>query len=125
MADAAAGRGPRVVMITGPSGIGKPALLAEAARRAAVPVLAVHAFAPDQDEAWSLAGRLAGQAAGRLPVPVAAVLAEPEASALAEVIPGLAGLPGPAPGVPDERTRRAFALQARSASSRPRHGLAA
>jgi len=110
IAAAAAGRSPRVVMITGPSGIGKSALLAEAAQRATVPVLAAQAFAPDQDDAWSLAGRLVGQAARLLPVP-AAVLAEPEASALAEVIPGLAGPPGPAPGVLDERTRRAFALQ--------------
>jgi DNA-binding SARP family transcriptional activator/tetratricopeptide (TPR) repeat protein len=111
IADAASGYGPRVVMVTGPSGIGKSALLAEVARRATVPVLAAQAFAPDQDDAWSLAGRLVGQAARLLPVPTAAVLAEPEASALAEVIPGLAGLPGPAPGVLDERTRRAFALQ--------------
>lgn len=111
IAAAIAGRSPRVVLITGPSGIGKSALLAEAARRATVPVLAAQAFAADQDDAWSLAGRLVGQAARLLPVPAAAVLAEPEASALAEVIPGLAGPPGPAPGGLDERTRRAFALQ--------------
>ena len=110
IADAAAGRGPRVVLLAGPSGIGKSALLAEAARRAGVPVLAAQAFAPDQDAAWSLAGRLLGQAARRLPVPAAAVLAEPEASALAEVVPGLAGPAGAALGV-DEETRRAFALQ--------------
>jgi hypothetical protein len=124
IADAAAGRGPRVVLITGPSGIGKSALLAEAAQRATVPVLAAQAFAPDQDEAWSLAGRLAGQAARRLPVPAAAVLAEPEASALAEVVPGLAGLPGAALARLDEETRRAFALQGAvrliAAAARPR-----
>ena len=100
IADAAAGRGPRVVLVTGPSGIGKSALLAEAARRADVPVLAAQAFAPDQDEAWSLAARLLSQAARRLPVPVAAVLTEPEASALAEVVPGLAGPPGCRPRRP-------------------------
>ena len=111
IADAAAGRGPRVVLVTGPSGIGKSALLAEAARRAGVPVLSAQAFAPDQDQAWSLAGRLLGQAARRLPVPVAAVLAEPEASALAEVVPGLAVPPGAALGSLDEETGRAFALQ--------------
>ena len=98
-------------MVTGPSGIGKSALLAEAARRAGVPVLAAQAFAPDQDEAWSLAGRLLGQASRRLPAPVAAILPEPEASALAEVVPGLAGPPGAALGGLDEQTRRAFALQ--------------
>lgn len=80
--DAAAGQGPRVVLVTGPSGIGKSALLAEAARRADMRVLSAQAFAPDQDEAWSLAGRL------------------------------------------DEQNR-AFALRARSASSRPWHSRAA
>ena len=130
IADAAAGHGPRVVLVTGPSGIGKSALLAEAARRADVPVLSAQAFAPDQDQAWSLAGRLLGQAARRLPVPVAAVLAEPEASALTEVVPGL-GVPSPAspspftaPGSVDEETRRAFALQGAvrlvAAAARPR-----
>ena len=92
IADAAAGRGPRAVLVTGPGGIGKSALLAEAARRTGVPVLAAQAFAPDQDQAWSLAAWLLSQAARLLPVP--ALLAEPEASALAEVAPGLAGLPG-------------------------------
>ena len=110
IADAAAGHGPRVVLLTGPSGIGKSALLAEAARRADVPVLAAQAFAPDQDGAWSLAGRLLGQAATLLPTP-AAVLAEPEASALAEVVPGLALPPGTAVGGLDEQARRALALQ--------------
>jgi DNA-binding SARP family transcriptional activator/tetratricopeptide (TPR) repeat protein len=124
VADAAAGRGPRVVLVTGPSGIGKSALLAEAAGRAGGPVLAAQAFAPDQHEAWSLAGRLLGQAARRLPAPVAAVLAEPEASALAEVVPGLTGPPGAALGGVDEETRRAFALQGAvrlvAAAARPR-----
>ena len=58
IAAAAAGCGPRVVLVTGPNGIGKSVLLEEAARRADVPVLSAQAFAPDQDEAWSLAGRL-------------------------------------------------------------------
>jgi DNA-binding SARP family transcriptional activator/tetratricopeptide (TPR) repeat protein len=111
IAAAAAGRGPRVVTVTGPSGIGKSALLAEAARRADVPVLSAQAFAPDRCAAWSLAGRLLGQASRRLPAPVATVLTEPEASALAEVVPGLAGPPGAALGGLDEVTRRAFALQ--------------
>jgi DNA-binding SARP family transcriptional activator/tetratricopeptide (TPR) repeat protein len=124
IADAAAGRGSRAVMLTGPSGIGKSALLAEAAQRAAVPVLAAQAFAPDQDEAWSLAGQLLGQAARQLPVPVIAVLTEPEASALAEAVPGLAVPPGAALGGLDEEARRAFALQGAvrllAAAARPR-----
>ena len=111
IADAAAGHGPRAVLLTGPSGIGKSVLLAEAARRADLPVLAAQAFAPDQDEAWSLAGRLLGQAAKRLLAPAAGILAEPEASALAEVVPGLPVPPGAVLGGLDERTRRAFALQ--------------
>jgi DNA-binding SARP family transcriptional activator len=112
IADAAAGCGPRAVLVTGPGGIGKSALLAEAERRADGPVLAVQAFAPDQDQAWSLAARLLSQAARRLPVPVPALLAEPEASALAEVAPGLAGSPAAAFGGLDDHDRRAFALQA-------------
>jgi hypothetical protein len=76
-----------------------------------VPVLAAQAFAPDQDEAWSLASRLLSQAGQRLSVAVAAILAEPEASALAEVVPGLSGPPGTGFGGLDEQNRRAFALQ--------------
>ena len=124
IADAAAGHGPRVVLVTGPSGIGKSALLAEAARQADALVLAAQAFAPDQDQAWSLAGRLLSQAGNWLSVPVSAILAEPEASALAEVVPGLAGPPGAGLGDLDEETRRAFALQGAvrlvAATARPR-----
>ena len=123
IADAAAGHGPRAVLLTGPSGIGKSALLAEAARRADGPVLSAQAFAPDQDGAWSLAGRLLGQAARLLPAP-AAVLAEPEARALAEVVPGLAVSPGTAVDGLDEQARRALALQGAvrllAAAARPR-----
>ncbi|MGH3226250.1 MAG: BTAD domain-containing putative transcriptional regulator, partial [Streptosporangiaceae bacterium] len=128
IADAAAGHGPRVVLVTGPSGIGKSALLAEAARRASVPVLTAQAFAPDQDAAWSLASRLLGQAARLLPAPTE-VLPEPEASALAEVVPGLAVPPGTAAGGLDEQSRRALALQGAvrllAAVARPRCLIAA
>jgi tetratricopeptide (TPR) repeat protein len=120
---AAAGCGPRVVLVTGPGGIGKSMLLAEAARRADVPVLAAQAFAPDQDEAWSLAGRLLRQASASLPDLLAAIT-EPEAAALREVIPGLARVPGTAVSALDEETRRAFALQGAvglvAAAARPR-----
>lgn len=120
---AAAGSGPRVVLVTGPSGIGKSALLAEAAGQAEVPVLAAQAFGPDQDQAWSLAGRLLSQAARALPVPVAAFLPEPEAGALVQMVPGLAGPPGAALGL-DDHDRRAFALRGAArliaAMARPR-----
>ena len=124
IADATAGFGPRAVLVTGPGGIGKSALLAEAARRAGVPVLAAQAFAPDQDQAWSLAARLLSQAARRLPAPAPALLAESEASALAEVVPGLAAnfaagahvtvaWPSDATfGGLDDHDRRALALRA-------------
>ena len=111
IAAAAAGNASRVVLLTGPGGVGKSALLAEAARRADRPVLSAQAFAKDQDEAWSLAGRLVTQAARRLPVPVAEVTAEPEASALAEVVPGLAVSSSAVLSGTDTETRRAFALR--------------
>ena len=124
IAGVAACHGPRVVLVTGPSGIGKSALLAEAARRADVPVLSAQAFAPDQDESWSLAGLLLAQACTRLTEQLAAILPEPEAGALAEMVPGLAGSPGTAPGGLDEQDRRAFALQGAvrlvAATARPR-----
>jgi DNA-binding SARP family transcriptional activator len=129
IADAAAGRGPRVVLVTGASGIGKSALLAEAARRAAVPVLSARAFPADQDAVWSLAGRLLRQAAARLPGPAAEVLAEPEASALAEVVPGLSGPPGAVLAGRDEEDRRALAFRGAirlvAAVARPRCLIAA
>jgi DNA-binding SARP family transcriptional activator len=124
IADTAAGRGPRAVLVAGLGEVGKSALLAEAAGRAGVPVLAAQAFAPDRDQAWSLAARLLSQAARRLPVPVPALLTEREASALAEVVPGLAWAADAAPSGLDDHDRRAFALQAAvrlvAAMARPR-----
>ena len=111
IADAVAGRGPRVVLINGPSGIGKSALLAEAARQADVPVLSSEAFAPDQNDAWSLASRILRQAAARLPVPVSTLLAQAEASALADVVPGLAVPAGAVLASLDEQDRHTFALR--------------
>ena len=69
-------------------------------------------------------GRLVSQASKRLLVPVAAILAEPEASVLAEVVPGLAASPAAALGGVDEHNRHAFALQGAvrlvAAMARPR-----
>ena len=129
IADAAAGHGPRVVLVTGHSGIGKSALLAEAARQADVPVLSAEAFAPDQNDARSLASRILRQAAARLPVPVATLLAEAEASALADVVPGLAVPAGAVLASLDEQNRHTFALQGAvrliAATAQPRCLLAA
>ena len=115
IASAAAGRGPRAVLVSGPPGVGKSSLLAEAARRSGVPTLAVQAFDQDRDQPWSLAARLLCRAASQLPVPLAALLPEPEAAALAVAVPGLAGLPNvPAgnDGVPTAERTRTLALRA-------------
>ena len=123
IATAAAGHGPRVVLVTGPSGVGKSTLLAEAARRADVPVLAAQAFAPDQNEAWSLAGYLLRQAAAPLP-DLPAVITGPETAALREVVPGLTRVTSTVVSPLDEGTRRALALQGAiglvAAAGRPR-----
>jgi DNA-binding SARP family transcriptional activator len=123
IATAAAGHGPRVVLVTGPSGIGKSTLLAEATRRADVPVLAAQAFAPDQDEAWSLAGSLLRQAIAPPPDPPAAITG-PQAAALREVVPGLAGVAGTARSATGGERCRGFALQGAiglvAAAARPR-----
>ena len=124
IADAAADDGPRAVMVTGPSGIGKSALLAEAARLTDVPVLAAQAFAPDQDQAWSLAARLLRQAARRLPAPVRHCSPDRKRSALAERRAGPGGAPRPRPARRRETAARSPS-RARSASSRPWRGHAA
>ena len=116
IASAAAGRGPRAVLVSGPPGVGKSALLAEAARRSGVPVLAVQAFVPDRDQAWSLAARLLCRAASQVPAPLSALLPEPEAAALAAAVPGLAGLPNvPVGYAGDPAAERAPALALRAA----------
>ena len=107
---AAAGHGPRVVVITGPGAAGKSRLLAEAARLVRLPVLAVQAFAPDRDEAWSLAGRLLCQAR-ELAGPEVIRLPGIEASALASLVPGLTELAGAAPVPAAGEASHASALQ--------------
>jgi DNA-binding SARP family transcriptional activator/tetratricopeptide (TPR) repeat protein len=120
---AAAGRGPRLVLVTGPSGVGKSRLLAEAAGRVRVPVLDCQAFAPDRDEAWSLAGQLLMKA-GRLADPAATVLPGREAGALARLVPGLVTVTAADHGVVGDEQDRVFAFQGAvrlvAAAARPR-----
>jgi DNA-binding SARP family transcriptional activator len=119
---AAAGGGPRLILVTGPSGAGKSRLLAEAGRLAHVPVLGCQAFAPDRDEAWSLAGRLLRQA-WRLAGPAGTLLPDREARALASLVPGLAAPATSGQDILDE-DNRAFAFQGAvrlvEAAARPR-----
>ncbi|MHB1597217.1 MAG: AAA family ATPase, partial [Streptosporangiaceae bacterium] len=113
---AATGHGPRAVLVSGPPGVGKSALLAAAARRSGVPALAVQAFVADRDQAWSLAARLLCRAASQVAGPLSALLPGPEAAALAAAVPGLTGLPNvPAGYVGDPAAERTRALTLRAA----------
>ena len=120
---AAADRGPRLILVTGPSGAGKSRLLAEAGRLAQVPVLDCQAFAPDRDEAWSLAGRLLRQA-WRLAGRPSTLLPDREARALASLVPGLAAPATSGQDILDDEDNRAFAFQGAvrlvEAAARPR-----
>jgi DNA-binding SARP family transcriptional activator len=107
---AATGHGPRLILVTGPSGVGKSRLLAEAMRRVQVPVLDCQAFAPDRDEAWSLAGRLLRKA-WRVAGPAGALLPDREVRALDSLIPGLGGPVIPGRGNPGGEHARLFAFQ--------------
>lgn len=109
---AATGRGPRVLLVTGPSGIGKSRLLTECARMVHVQMtaLAVQAFAPDRNEALALAGRLLRQA-WDLADAAGIALSDREAQALAELIPGIPRLAHATADLLGEENRRAFALQ--------------
>lgn len=107
---AAAGHGPRLILVTGPSGVGKSRLLAEAARRVRVPVLDCQAFAPDRDEAWSLAGRLLRKA-WRVAGPAGALLPDREVRALGSLVSGLGGPAIPGRGDLGGEDARLFAFQ--------------
>jgi DNA-binding SARP family transcriptional activator len=118
---AAAGHGPRLVVVTGPGGVGKSRLLTEAARLAQVVVLGCRGYPPDRHEAWSVAGRLLRQARRRAGAEVR--LPDREARALAIPVPGIAALDVPGPDADDEQNRT-FAFQGAvrlvEAAARPR-----
>lgn len=123
IAAAAAGTGPRLVQVTGPAGVGKSRLLAEAARLALVPVLSAQARPGDRDDPWALAGRLLRQArdmAGTAGVD----LEGPEAEALAELVLGPALPAAAAARGPAREDRRALTVRAAvrlvEAAARPR-----
>lgn len=104
---AAAGVGPRLIMVTGPSGVGKSRLLAEATRRTQVPVLSCQAFPADRNVAWSLAESLLRQA-GSVAGPAGVMLPDREAQALAALIPGAKPINH---NIPSDEPDRAFAVQ--------------
>ena len=124
IADAAAGRGPRVVLVTGPSGIGKSALLAEAARRTGVPVLAAQAFAPDQDQAWSLAAGCSARPPDGCRYRWRRSWRSRRPARWPRWCPASPASPDAALGGLDEHDRRAFALQGAVRAHRG-HGTAA
>ena len=125
IADAAAGRGPRVVLVTGPSGIGKSALLARggAAGSRARAERAGARSGPGR-------GMVAGGPAARPGRQTAAGAGRRRywrsrrPARWPRWCPGLAVPPGAALGSLDEETRRAFALQGAvrliAAAARPR-----
>ena len=112
-----------MVLITGPAGAGKSRLLEEAAHLVHMPVLAAQASAADQDEAWSLAGRLLRQAR-ELAGPAAASCPAREARALAVLVPGMTEAAGDASDPVADEADRAFAFQGAvrlaEAAARPR-----
>lgn len=77
-----------VAVIAGRSGAGKSRLVSEAVAHLGVPVVGARAFAPDQDEPWSLARSLLREAFMRDPEAVA-TLPPRAAAALAELVPDL------------------------------------
>ena len=94
-----------LVLLGGAAGTGKSRLLAELARRSALPVLAARAVLPERDEAWGLARSLLAEALA-CDADAAAALPAHARDALAVVLPEL----GPPTAVLDPESRRALIL---------------
>ncbi|HLI57598.1 MAG TPA: BTAD domain-containing putative transcriptional regulator [Actinomycetota bacterium] len=78
-----------VGLVSGHSGSGKTRLLAELRARLPSPVLAVRAFRPESDEAWSLARSVLLEALA-LDLSAARALSSRTAQALVSLVPGIA-----------------------------------
>ncbi len=104
------GAEPGTVLVAGAAGAGKSRLLAEAAARSALPVLALRAFLPERNEPWSLARELLREAL-TLDLGAAGAVPARAVPALADVLPELGEL-RPVPAVEgDPESRRALALE--------------
>ncbi len=103
--------GPGTVLVAGPAGAGKSRLLAEVVARSELPVMAVRAFLPEQNEPWGLARAVLREALA-LDLEAAQVIPDRAAQALADVVPELEELRPIGRGVVDPESRRALALEA-------------
>ena len=101
---------PHATLVKGHAGSGKSRLLAEAAARSAVPVLAVRGFLSEREEAWSLGRSLLREA---LSLDAAAVRApgDHNARALAHVLPEVEELRKISRLPIDPESRMALALE--------------
>jgi class 3 adenylate cyclase/DNA-binding SARP family transcriptional activator len=102
---------PGIALVVGSGGTGKSRLLAEAAARSSLPVLAVRAFLPERNEPWSLARALLREAL-TLDLEAAHAVPDRAAQALADVLPELEEIRSIGAVVVDPESRRALALQA-------------
>jgi class 3 adenylate cyclase/DNA-binding SARP family transcriptional activator len=101
---------PGVAVVAGTGGTGKSRLLAEAAERSTLPVLAVRAFLPERNEPWSLARALLREMLA-LDLEAANAVPDRAAQALADVLPELEEIRSIGSVVVDPESRRALALE--------------
>jgi len=107
VAEAAGGA---VAVLLGPAGAGKSRLLAEAAARSPVPVLAARAFLAEREQPWGLARSLLREALAS-DAGIATELPDRAAQALADVVPELEELRPVEPVGIEPASRRALAME--------------